>query len=318
MNKQAVKKVSLSAAAGVTVLFVAACSSSTTTDVPDAAAGRVVETTLGSVTVPDRITSVVVIDGRRDLDIALAFDLPIVGIPVETEAPAEMPGALTAATATLLADGVPELYPRNIVDIEAIAAADPDIIIGRDEVVEEIYDDLSAVAPVLPVGSTGSGVPWQDDVTAIGAALGRDGDAAAIITEYDDRIAQFRTDHAQLITDTTVVPISTSDGDISLGRERITSIVLEDLGATFGSAWEQATPEAEFSRESVTVLSDADAILAAIGTEEELTAMNANPLWTNLPAVTDGRIVRTDKFTNDGGPLTALWTIDLAEQLYGV
>lgn len=304
--------------AGITALTVAACSAGESTDEPDAAAGRTVETTLGAVTVPDEITSVVVIDGRRDLDIALAFDLPIVGIPVETEAPPEMPGALTAPTATLLAEGVPELYPRNIVDLEAIAAADPDLIIGRDEVVGDIYDQLSAIAPVLPVGSTGSGVPWQDDVTAIGAALSRESDAADIVTEYNDRIAQFRTDHADIIAGTKVVPISTSDGDISLGRERITSIVLEDLGATFGSAWEQATPEAEFSRESVTVLSDADAILAAIGTEDELTAMNANPLWTNLPAVTTGRVVRTDKFTNDGGPLTALWTVDLAEQLYGV
>ncbi|WP_237669232.1 hypothetical protein [Rhodococcus sp. BS-15] len=44
-----------------------------------------VTTQFGTVEVPDRIESVVVIDGRRDLDIALAFDLPIVGIPVETE-----------------------------------------------------------------------------------------------------------------------------------------------------------------------------------------------------------------------------------------
>ena len=57
-------------------------------------------------------------------------------------------------------------------------------------------------------------------------------------------------------------------------------------------------------------------MIAAITSEEDLQAMNANPLWTGLPAVRSDRIVRTDKFTNDGGPLTALWALGLVEELY--
>ena len=93
-------------------------------------------------------------------------------------------------------------------------------------------------------------------------------------------------------------------------------MVLADIGATFGSSWEAATPEVEYGPENLTAISDATAIIAAITTEEDLRSLDTNQLWGRLPAVQNDRIVRTDKFTNDGGPLTALWTLDLVEQLY--
>ncbi|KQU44239.1 hypothetical protein ASG84_13065 [Rhodococcus sp. Leaf278] len=296
--------------------LVASCGAGTEPATTDSAA-RSVTTQFGTVDVPERIESVVVIDGRRDLDIALAFDLPIVGIPVETEAPPEIPGPLTEPTRMLLADGVPELYPRNTVDLEAVARVEPDLIIGRDEVVEEIYDQLSAIAPVLPVGSTGTGVSWQQDVTTIGEALGLQDEARTIVDEYATRVDELTTQYADAIADTVVLPVSTSEqGGISIGRDRVTSIALEDVGARFGSAWSAATPEIEYGPENVTAASDAVAMIAAITSEEDLQAMNANPLWTGLPAVRSDRIVRTDKFTNDGGPLTAMWTLELIEKLY--
>ncbi|OZD04670.1 hypothetical protein CH275_13630 [Rhodococcus sp. 06-235-1A] len=296
--------------------LVSSCSADTGPAATNSAT-HAVTTQFGTVDVPDRIESVVVIDGRRDLDIALAFDLPIVGIPVETEAPPEIPGPLTEPTRMLLADGVPELYPRNTVDLEAVARVDPDLIIGRDEVIEEIYDQLSAIAPVLPVGSTGTGVSWQQDVTTIGAALNLQDDGRVLIDEYATRVTELTTQYADEIADTVVLPISTSEqGGISIGRDRVTSIALEDVGARFGSAWTAAAPEIEYGPENVTAASDAMAMIAAITSEEDLQAMNTNPLWTGLPAVRSDRIVRTDKFTNDGGPLTALWALGLVEELY--
>lgn len=295
---------------------ITSCSSSESEPV-DASGSREVTTSLGTVSIPENVESVVVIDGRRDLDIALALDLPIVGMPVETEAPPEIPGPLTEPTAALLADGVPELYPRNTVDVEAIARVDPDLIIGRDEVVEEIYDQLSTVAPVLPVGSTGSGVAWQDDVRSVGDALNMQERAQEIVDEYDARVEEIKTQHADAIAATPVLPISTSsEGGISVGRERVPSIALVDVGARFATAWDDADPEVEYGPENITAAADAEAMIAAITSEEDLQSMNANPLWSTLPAVQNDRVVRTDKFTNDGGPLTAMWTLDLVDQLY--
>ncbi|WP_328811538.1 ABC transporter substrate-binding protein [Rhodococcus sp. NBC_00294] len=297
------------------VAVLTACSADVSAD---DATGRTVDTSLGAIVVPDEIRSVVVIDGRRDLDIALSFGLPVVGMPVESEAPPEIPGPLTAPTRDLLSRGVAELFPRNSIDIEAVAAADPDLIIARDEVVEEIYDQLSAVAPVLPVGSTDSGVSWQDDVTRVGAALGREDTAATLLDEYSDRVDALRQQLAGPLGDTTVLSIATGDGGgISINRERITSLVLEDVGARFGQAWQSARPEADFAAENIPVAADSDVLLAAITSSDDLRALESNRLWADLPAVRDGRVVRTDKFTNDGGPITAQWSLDLVEQMYG-
>lgn len=306
----------IATALATAVSLITSCSSEpeSTTSTEDS---REVSTQFGSISIPSTIDSVVVIDGRRDLDIALAFDLPITGMPVETEAPPEIPGPLTEPIEQLIADGVPELFPRNTVDIEAIARVNPDLIIGRDEVVEDIYDQLSTIAPVLPVGSTGTGVAWQDDVEDVGDALDMRDEADAIIGEYEARVDELKTLHADAIAETTVLPISTSgEGGISVGRERVPSIALVDVGARFADAWDEATPEVEYGPENITAASDADAMIAAITSEEDLRAMNANQLWGTLPAVQNDRVVRTDKFTNDGGPLTALWTLDLVDQLY--
>ncbi|MGA9873818.1 MAG: ABC transporter substrate-binding protein [Rhodococcus sp. (in: high G+C Gram-positive bacteria)] len=307
--------IALTSAFSVSLLLASCSSADESTDSPEAA--HSVSTQFGAIDIPDSIGSVVVIDGRRDLDIALAFDLPIVGIPVEAEAPPEIPGPLTEPTSALLAAGVPELFPRNTVDIESIARVDPDLIIGRDEVVEEIYDQLSTIAPVLPVGSTGTGVSWQQDVETLGTALNMQERAQQILVDYETRVEEVKARHADAIATTPVLPISTSDeGGISIGRERVPSIALLDVGARFSSAWDAATPEVEYGPETITAASDAVAIIAAITSEEDLRAMNANPLWTTLPSVQNGRVVRTDKFTNDGGPLTAMWALDLVDQLY--
>ncbi|MFC8178210.1 ABC transporter substrate-binding protein [Rhodococcus sp. NPDC057297] len=307
----------LRASAALALIVLAASCSSTDESTPSASGTHDVVTEFGTVAVPDTIESVVVIDGRRDLDIAIAFDLPVIGMPVETEAPPEIPGPLTEPMKSLRDAGVPELFPRNVIDVESIARVDPDLIIGRNEVIEEIYDQLSAVAPVLPVGSNGTGITWQQDVEAVGEALNMQDRAAEIVDEYDARVEQIKTDHADAIANTEVLPITTSDGSgISIGRERVSAAALIDIGANFSSAWDRATPELDLGPENLSEISDAQALVAAITSEEELRALNSNPLWTGLPAVQSNRVVRTDKFTNDGGPITALWSLDLAEQLY--
>lgn len=154
-------------------------------------------------------------------------------------------------------------------------------------------------------------------MTTVGDALNLQDRAATIVAEYDSRVDELIVRHADAIANTAVLPISTSEeGGISVGRQRVPSIVLEDVGARFASAWNDADPEIEYGPENVTAASDAVAMIAAITSEQDLQAMNANPLWTGLPAVRTDRIVRTDKFTNDGGPLTALWTLGLVEKLY--
>ena len=72
---------SLTAFSLTITVFLASCSSSEDAAESSTAGGRTVETVLGEVTVPEEINSVVVLEGRRDLDIVLSLGLPLKGYP---------------------------------------------------------------------------------------------------------------------------------------------------------------------------------------------------------------------------------------------
>ena len=59
--------------------------------------------------------------------------------------------------------------------------------------------------------------------------------------------------------------------------------------------------------------------------EQDLTArlaalmrpvLEGHPLWQQLPAVQQGRVVRSNNATHEGGPLTAAHSLELLGQLY--
>ena len=84
------------AASAATIALLAGCTSAAA-DTEGADTGRTVDTILGEVTVPEKIEAVVVIEGRRDLDIALALNLPVVGFPTEEEGALELEGTVVEA-----------------------------------------------------------------------------------------------------------------------------------------------------------------------------------------------------------------------------
>jgi iron complex transport system substrate-binding protein len=61
---------------------------------------------------------------------------------------------------------------------------------------------------------------------------------------------------------------------------------------------------------------DADGIIALVNVADEWAATQANPLWAQLPAVSAGNFVRSDKSTHEGGPITAMHALDVVEALY--
>ncbi|WP_328390851.1 ABC transporter substrate-binding protein [Nocardia sp. NBC_00416] len=67
---------------------------------------------------------------------------------------------------------------------EAVAAVEPDLILADPFIADRgMYEKLSKIAPTLPALSDKAGAPWTDQVTALGKALGREGDADKIIAD---------------------------------------------------------------------------------------------------------------------------------------
>jgi len=307
-------------AVGATVI--AGCSGTPAGDSAPAPGARTVQTALGEVTVPERIESVVVLEGRRDLDIVLALGLPLVGFPYEgPDSGLDLRAPLADATEQAEAAGARELFLADEIDLEAIAQAAPSLIVGRIGDAEPILDELRAIAPVLPVRSHDDGVSWQEDLRLVAAATGTEARAEKLVAEYERRRDEVAGRFADQIASTPVVPLGYDGSTTEVQTSRMQSVVLTELGARPAQAFADAaaagpggveySPEQTFDR-----YRDAGAVLVLADTADEWAAAGRDRLWQQLPAVQQGNVVRADRMTHEGGPITAMHVLGLVEQLY--
>lgn len=94
--------------------------------------------------------------------------------------------------------------------------------------------------------------------------------------------------------------------------------MLRDLGATPSQAFEAAIngDATKYSPEQVlTGFGDADGLIMLVNSPQTWQELQDNQLYQQLPAITEGHFVRSDKQTHEGGPLTALHALDVIEQL---
>jgi iron complex transport system substrate-binding protein len=80
------------------------------------------------------------------------------------------------------------------VDVEAVVAQRPDLIIGTSngaDAITDTYDELAAIAPTLMIDPSGSS--WDEVATELAAAIGKEAQAAAAIETFDGLVADART-----------------------------------------------------------------------------------------------------------------------------
>jgi iron complex transport system substrate-binding protein len=257
-------------------------------------------------------------EGRRDLDIALALGLPLVGFPRDGETPDAVPrfdAELTAAEDA----GAEQLFLRNEINIEAIAAKDPDLILGRDEDLVEL-PELADVAAVLPLGSVSSDRDWQDDLAVVAEATGTQDVAQQVLARYEARLEEVRTAHADVLSSRVLMAATSDDGGMSLSGSRLAVRVLSDLGATFSPAMAAVVPDGEtdYSLENVQDATvDAD-LFVLVANDDEARDLLASPTYATVPALAQGKYVLVDKYVNEGGPLTAISFLDTLDELYAL
>jgi iron complex transport system substrate-binding protein len=299
-------------------MVLAGCS---TASEPVSAPGRTVTTSMGDVTVPETIDSVVVLEGRRDLDITLALGLPLKGFPYDgPETGVELTLPIATELEAAREAGAQQLFLADEIDIEAIAQAQPDLIIGRVSDVEPIVDELTQIAPVLPVGTHDEGVSWQDDLRMVAEATGTEARADEVIADFDERLAQVRSTRSAAIAATPVVPMGYDMEGTEVEGTRLQSVLLEELQAVPSNAFADAieTGAVEYGPEqTLEKYRDVGALLVIADTTEEWDAAQNDPLFAQLPAVQAGAFVRSDKMTHEGGPITATHVLGLIDELYG-
>ena len=85
------------------------------------------------------------------------------------------------------------------IPFDAIAATSPDLILGLSSgVSKEDYDKLSKIAPVVAYTTAPWGTPWQEQVSTIGKALGKDAEAARLVAATERSISDAKAAHPEI------------------------------------------------------------------------------------------------------------------------
>jgi iron complex transport system substrate-binding protein len=278
----------------------------------EAAFPRTVEHAMGATEIPARPERVVVLD-TGELDSALSLGVTPVG-------------AVTTAVSedflSYLAEGAEDVEVVGTIaepNLEAIAALRPDLILSNKVRHEDLYAQLSQLAPTVFAERVGA--VWKDNFALAAEALGLEDEAATAVGEYE-RAAAALGKALGNPAGTTVSPLRFVAGTIrSYQPASFIGTVLADIGLRQVEVPTGEVPTfAELSAEELTA-ADADIVLHSSygpAADSGAAAVLGGPLWPRLGAVQDGRAYAVEDdvfFTGIGLTAATLIVEDLSEQL---
>ncbi|MEM7271607.1 MAG: ABC transporter substrate-binding protein [Actinomycetota bacterium] len=257
-------------------------------DEPAPAFPRDVEHALGVTTIAAEPVRIVAIDDGSAFATLLALGITpvLVGLGGTVPDPAMVPW-LAQAGAT---DPDIEFIPGGAdLSVEAIAAADPDLIVGWDAFgANPAFETIQGVAPYVGIPIAG----WDEGLRIIGEATGREERAAEVAAETQSLLDGFADR----------VPAGAYDGSIDVvytfpGGDIFVWTSATAIGRVLDQAGLPSLPEAEdpsdvgrpISPEQLGML-EGDGVIVVDFSGMTLGLLEENPLWASLPAVEAGRV----------------------------
>lgn len=142
---------------------------------------RTVEHQDGPTIVPTQPARIVVVDGRNDLDALLALGVTPAAAAIrfgyldDADTYVERLYGDHLAGTTILEDGY---------DLEAVAAATPDLILGQN--IGDAYPTMNRIAPTISITFE----DWRATMRTIALAVGRESEAEDYIASFDAEVAE--------------------------------------------------------------------------------------------------------------------------------
>lgn len=255
-------------------------------------------------------------------DAAIALGVTPVAIPFQAyggDADGVLPWIRQALTDR--GESVPTVLPDSEEPpYEAIAAADPDVILAQySGLTDEQYDLLSAIAPVVAYPTTAWSTPWRDVIRIAGDALGRADEAERVLADIDARVAQQASAHPEF-TGRTIAAVWDIAGTFYVYRPDDPRVeLLLDLGFTSAPAVDDlANGDSTFyytlSYEQLPALTS-DVLLQYADTPEAAQAFLSSAPGRTMAQVQEGRVASLvgTQFIAAVSPPTALsatWGLD--------
>jgi len=293
----------VAAASGIALMIVGCAGAPPATDESAVAepSTRSIEHARGTAEVPAQPQRVVTLE-PLELDTAVAVGITPVGAAVASNV-AGIPAYLDADDVTPVGT-VPEP------DLEAIAALDPDLILGTDARHSALFEQLDAIAPTVFIATQAD--PWRENAALIGEALGREDEVADLLAGVDDRCAELN-ERFGVDGETVQLLRPRDETTISLyGPVSFAGSLLECVGFTIPDRdWADGL-QADLSPENI-LDAQADHVFVTAADVTDLSAIPA-AVSGNAAAFPDVTLVDTSTWVSGVGPRGAESVLDDIER----
>lgn len=181
-----------------------------------------------------------------------------------------------------------ELQPN----LERIVSLQPDLIIGSKVRQQQVYEQLSAIAPT--VFSETIGATWKENLKLYAEALNREAEAEAVLAAWDQRIADFRTKMGDRLSQEVSLVRFLPDGVRIYHKNSFPGQVLEDVGLNRPSTQDRHDFADEISIEQIAAVEGDILFYFTFASDDrneidKATAVGQqwlnHPLWQNLEVV---------------------------------
>ncbi len=243
---------------------------------------RTIKHAMGETKISGTPERVVVLD-TGELDSAMTLGVKPVGA-VEAVEGMGYPSYLEGT------EGIENVGTIQEPNLEKIAALNPDLILSNTLRHEQIYDQLSQIAPTVLGESTG--VTWQQNFDLYARALNKIGKAGQVKSDYEKRTEEFKQAIGDNPPEVSVVRFTPGDTRI-YQKESFIGTVLEDAGLPRPPS--QDVEEFAIMNASAEFIPEmgGDIIFVTVYGPSNDTAkqqITSDPLWQKLDAVQQGEV----------------------------
>ncbi|MFF2823354.1 iron-siderophore ABC transporter substrate-binding protein [Arthrobacter koreensis] len=219
----------------------------------------------------------------------------------------------------------PVLFDENDgIDFEAVADTQPDVILAAySGLTQEDYDTLSEIAPVVAYPETAWGTSWREMIEYNSTALGLAEEGEQLVADLEQEMTDAAAKFPSLAGKSAMFMTHVDTTDLSEVSFYTThdprTLFFEDLGMSVADSIAKASAETEKfsltqSAEQADAFADVD-IIVTYGGEELITALESDPLLSQIPAVANGAIVTLPGDNPLGTaanptPLAISWVLD--------
>lgn len=221
-------------------------------------------------------------------------------------------------------DKLPEQFQGDAeLDVEAIAALEPDVILAPwSGVTQEQYDQLTDIAPTVAYPKQPWTIEWDQQITTIGKALGHEEESEGLVKDIKTQLSDAKRPEYKDLTFSFIY----NSGPGTLGvfypkEQRVAMVsalgltpdpVIDELKKDYD---EPGTDSALIGLENADKLKDSDLIFTFYSDEKSRKEIEGQSVYANIPAIKAGAVVSPDDqpFVTGSSiinPLTVPWTLE--------